>query len=98
MYQLIFHAEATLDFAESMLWYESQQEGLSDRFKKAIDDTLSRIQDKPLLFPIVKSNFREASVPIFPYTIVYRFNKLKSHIIIAAIYHAKRNPKMKYRK
>jgi toxin ParE1/3/4 len=97
MYELGFHPLADIDFAEALIWYETQQEKLGIRFSQAISDTLQRIQRNPELFHIVKRTFREALVPVFPYSIVYKFNKRKKSILIVAIYHAKRNPKKKFR-
>jgi plasmid stabilization system protein ParE len=97
MYDFDFHPIADIDFAEAIIWYEKQQIGLGARFSQAVNDTLQRIQKQPELFHIVKSNFREAFIPVFPYSIVYRFNKIKKSILIVAIYHAKRNPKKKFR-
>lgn len=97
MYELNFHPIADIDFADAMIWYEKQQDKLGARFSQAINNTLQRIQNNPELFHIVKRNFREATVPVFPYTIVYKFNKREKSILIVAIYHAKRNPKKKIR-
>jgi plasmid stabilization system protein ParE len=98
MYQLIFHPEANVDFSDGYVWYETEQKGLGNRFTEAIANTLDRIQKQPELFHKVRNNFREASVPVFPYTVVYRVNKRAKTIVIAAIYHAKRNPKRKFRR
>lgn len=97
MYQVIFHPEASIDFIESKVWYELQQEGLGERFSDAVRSTLDLIQNKPELFQKTKNNFREAVTPVFPFTLVYQVKKRKKLIIIAAIYHGKRNPKGKYR-
>ncbi len=97
MYELSFHPVADIDFEEALIWYERQQEKLGLRFSQAINDTIQRIQKNPELFHVVKQNFREVPVPVFPYSIVYRVNKKKKNILIVAIYHAKRNPKKKFR-
>jgi toxin ParE1/3/4 len=97
MYQFIFHPDVNTDFVDSFIWYEKHQAGLGERFRQAVNETLTRIQDKPELFPVVKSGFRETTIPVFPYSIVYKFNKRKNLITIAAIYHAKRNPSKKFR-
>ena len=98
MYELIFHPEANIDFIDANIWYEKKQENLGIRFTEAVNNLIGLILKQPELFHIVKQNFREASVAIFPYTIVYRVNKRKRIIMIAAIYHAKRNPHLKFRK
>jgi plasmid stabilization system protein ParE len=97
MVQVVFHPEANIDFIEAIVWYEKQQKNLGQRFNEAVNSVIDRILKQPELFHIVKQNFREASVSVFPYTIVYRFNKRKKIVVIAAIYHAKRNPNLKFR-
>lgn len=97
MYAVIFHPGATKDLIEAQVWYELQQEGLANKFADAVRSTIDLILSKPELFPKTKKDFRETTTPVFPYSIVYQFKKRKSLIIIAAIYHGKRNPKKKYR-
>lgn len=95
---LTFHSLANKDFEEAYDWYEEREENLGERFSEAIKETLLRIENRPLLFRIVKQNFREASVRVFPYTIVYRYNRKLDTIFIVSIYHAKRDPKKKFRR
>jgi plasmid stabilization system protein ParE len=97
MYELLFHPAADGEFTEAMIWYEAQQDKLGARFLQAVNETINRIQKNPEMFHIVKRNFREVSVPVFPYSIVYKLNKRKKSVLIVAIYHAKRNPKNKFR-
>jgi plasmid stabilization system protein ParE len=98
MRRVTFHELANKDFEESYDWYEKKEENLGERFAQAIRDTLKIIQDRPEMFHIIKQSFREASVSVFPYTIVYRFNKKKDAIFIVSIYHGKRNLKKKFRR
>lgn len=98
MYQLIFHPDADKEFTESVIWYEEQKENLGERFANAIEEVIQRIQARPESFGYSKRPFREATVKVFPFTIIYKVNKQKQTIYIAAIYHAKRNPKKKYRR
>ncbi len=98
MYALIFHPEADKEFAESVIWYEEQKEKLGERFSNAIEEIIERIQTHPESFGYSKRPFREASVKTFPFTIIYKVNKTKQLISIVSIYHAKRNPKKKYRR
>ncbi len=98
MYQLIFHPEADKEFAESVAWYEEQKENLGERFIAVIEETIKRIESNPQLFGYSKRPFREATVKVFPFSIVYKVNKIKQIVYVASIYHAKRNPKKKYRR
>lgn len=98
MHQIIFHPEAEKEFADSALWYESQQARLGERFLFSIESTIELINQKPELFRKVKKDYREASVPVFPFTIIYKLNKKAKVIYIVAVYHAARNPKKKFRR
>ena len=53
--------------------YEVKQTGLGDRFVSNVKTNLELISRYPERYPKRKGNFREASVGIFPYNIVYIF-------------------------
>jgi len=97
-YQLIFHPQATAEYAEAYQWYEREQKGLGDRFEGKVEEGLFQLQSHPENYGIIKSPYREVSLDVFPYVIVYRINKRKRIIYVSAIYHNSRNPGGKYRK
>ena len=98
MYRLIFHPEALKEFNKSVLWYEDRQKNLGARFIKIVNLVIGRIQNNPEHFRISRDPYREAPVPVFPFTIVYKINKAKRAIYIASIFHTSRNPRLKFRK
>lgn len=98
MYNLIFHPEADKKFVESTNWYNKQKETLGERFIISIESVIKKIQSTPEVYEYSKKPFREAGVPIFPFIIVFKFNKLKGIIYIVSIFHTSRNPKKKFRK
>ncbi len=97
-YNLMFHPEADKEYLEAYQWYKQQQKGLGERFEKMVEQCLQKIALNPENYGISKVPYREASTGVFPYTIVYKLNKKKKLVYVAAIYHAKRNPGDKYRK
>lgn len=97
-YQLIFHPEAEEEYLDAYLWYEEKQEGLGDRFEQKVEQRLKQISEHPEHYAKKKASFRESSVDVFPFRIVFVVNKKKKSIYVAAIYHTKRAPKHKYRK
>ena len=97
-FKIVFHSKAELEYIEAFHWYENEKEGLGERFEKLIEKKLNQIQLHPENYGVNKGGFRETSVDIFPYTIVYKILKQKGLIYISAIFHAKRNPKNKFRK
>jgi len=98
MHLVIFHPEASKEFSEAVLWYEIQKRGLGTRFAMAVDILITKIQNNPQLFGYSKKPFREASVPLFPYNIVFKINSKKKIIYISAVFNTNRNPKKKHRK
>ncbi len=97
-FKIVFHPKAELEYIEAFHWYENEKEGLGERFEKLIEKKLNQIQLHPENYGLNKGGFRETSVDIFPYTIVYKILKQKGLIYISVIFHAKRNPKNKFRK
>ena len=97
MFQLILHPTAQKEYEEAMIWYEQQKPGLGKRFEIAVDAIIKKIQTNPELFGYSRKPFREASVILFPYAIVFKINKSNQTVYIAAVYHTSRNPKKKYR-
>lgn len=96
-YQLIFDAKASKEFLDSLDWYEDQQEGLGNKFEKAVYQRLSEIQQNPERYSQKRKPYHETKVKRFPFLIVYKFYKLKKTIFIVSVFHTSRNPKQKYR-
>jgi plasmid stabilization system protein ParE len=98
-YTYRFHPLAKKDYDETYAWYEDKQNGLGERFLKAVRSKIEEI----VLYPEVygsKGNkkFREAAVNFFPYLLVYKINKRKKEIYFSSIHHSKKHPRKKYRK
>lgn len=94
-----FHIEAEKELLDSMKWYEEQSEGLGNRFFEAVKLRISAIQQNPERYKTIKQHYRETLVDKhFPFTIVYRYNKIAETITVAAIYHGFRNPRKKFRR
>ena len=98
-YSAKFHPSISLDYTEAYEWYEEKEEGLGQRFFDAVGMKINQILLHPLHYSS-KGNetFREVSVDVFPYQIVYQINHDKKEIYISSIHHAKKSPKRKYRK
>ena len=83
-YSYRFHPKSKEDYNEAFAWYEDQQKGLGERFLKAVHNKIAEIISNPEAFGSrTNKNFREASLDIFPYLIVYRINKRKRKFISA---------------
>lgn len=97
MYKLIFYEDAEHEYMESFVWYGMQLEGLEERFKNAIDQTLKKIETDPQYFRYCRPPFRKASVKVFPFTIVFKINEPDHPVFIAAVYHVSRWLERKFR-
>ena len=81
-------AAAELDAAYH--WYERQDEGLGDRFLDEIEVALSRILDRPELFPCVRSDFRRCLIRRFPFSLIDTVET--SRIVVHAVFDNRRDP------
>ena len=96
--QLLINEAAQKEWDRAAAWYELKQTGLGDRFVSTVKVKLESISRYPERYPKRKGNFREASVGIFPYNIVYTFYEKEGIITITSIFHTSRNPVYKYKK
>ncbi|MBD0331725.1 MAG: type II toxin-antitoxin system RelE/ParE family toxin [Chitinophagaceae bacterium] len=98
-YHAIFHAEVKTDYDEAYVWYESQEEGLGEKFLAAVRNKIEEIVISPETYgERTEKGYREAVVDGFPFSIIYTVYKKKKEIFISSIHHHKKNPKKKYRK
>lgn len=86
--------EAKQDIADAMKWYADKIENLDKRFLKAVEETISRIQQNPLAFKRVYKKLRQTAVRKFPYIIVYEPES--ETIIIYSVFNTWQHPKKKF--
>ena len=74
------------------LWYESKRSGLGAEYLASIDETIERVGDRPLAFPVWKQGkpYRHCVVDRFPFVVF--FTASPSAILVLAVAHAKRRP------
>ena len=96
---MTFRAEARDEMENAYNWYEDQKAKLGedfldcvDNFLDCVDSTLDRIEQRPESYPCCFQDFRRAMIHRFPYVIYYRI--ISSRIIVIAIVHGKRDPKI----
>lgn len=91
-YVLTFRVEARDELEAAYNWYEDQEAKLGEDFLNCVDSTLDRIEQQPEIYRVVFKDFRRAVIHRFPYVIYYRV--ISSRIIVIAIVHGKRDPKI----
>ena len=89
--ELIIRLEAEAELGEALEWYESRVQGLGSEFLLVIDSTLANILRNPLQHPLVHKDVRSTLLRRFPYKIF--FVPGNRHVVVIAVFHAKRNPK-----
>ena len=96
-YKTLLLSKARKELANGWQWYEERHQGLGDRFVKVVLEKITQIENTPKRYPIRIGQYHEATVPVFPYLVIYRINKSKNLVIVAGIFHTKRNPLKKVR-
>jgi plasmid stabilization system protein ParE len=81
---------AELDLHEARRWYRENAPHVDQRFRQSVRETLRRIGNRPVLYPVVHRDIRHAPVRRFPYSVFYRF--VGETALIVAIVHQARNP------
>src|SRR6266566_2453614 len=90
--ELILRPAVKMEVDEIISYYEKQKKGLGLLFLGVLGEIVDRIQHYPLLFAVQHNKIRKASVKNFPYNVYFRI--YKNQIIILAVLHQKRNPKI----
>ncbi len=89
--------EAQADIREAATWYETREAGLGLRFVGEVRESLQRIADSPLRFPIIDQDVRRALLHRFPYSI-YFVNEPEATAIIAVLHQHRRPASWKSRR
>ena len=89
--------EAQADIREAARWYETREGGLGLRFVGEVRESLRRIADSPLRFPIVDKDVRRSLLHKFPYSI-YFINEPEAAAIIAVLHQHRRPATWKSRR
>ena len=95
-YKLRLTEKAEKEYIKAFVYYEDKQPDLGFRFEQELEELLIIIDKTPLLFAKKYKNFHEPLLKHLPFLIV--FEVIDHDIIVQSIYHAKQNPKKKYKK
>lgn len=92
MYKAKYFDEVLVDVQEAKKWYKEQQEGLEERFSKAIEEAVLKVLKMPAAYSVRYKNIRIAHPKIFPYNIhFYIDEKEEQVVIIGIIFNKKQN-------
>jgi len=92
-YRLVITAEARIDIAEAVRWYEERSPGLGRRFFHALAERLRAIRADPCRpSGFGRRRIRKSRVRKFPYAVYYEVRG--EEIRIHAVFHGARSPRM----
>ncbi len=99
MYSYRFTRAAEKDLEEAYLWYEDQQEELGIRLLDDVERACRYIAQSPDRYPVYNKDRRrfllKAIGSIFTsYVILYRILEKEKAVIIIAVAHTSRNPRV----
>lgn len=77
-------------------WYEEQKEGLGDLFLSELSRCYTKLEKNPLFYQKLKKNYRHLVLSKFPYVLI--FELIENDIIIFAVFHTARSPKLKFKR
>ena len=92
--RILIRPEAREDLSAASSWYADQAPGLGQRFLAAIREQLLQIRTTPEAFPFFHQGTRRALIRRFPYGIVYLVQPEQQRIVVLAILHCGRDPKL----
>jgi len=95
-YSLEIKEEALDEIIQAYQYYESQVEGLGEKFLSQLDIYFERITSNPRLFASNVPPYREAFIQIYPYLIIYEIDD--TSVVVYSVFNTHRNPKDKYQK
>jgi toxin ParE1/3/4 len=79
---------AKADVAKAAAWYETQSDGLGDKFLSRVTEAIENIGGHPRAYREVIRDVRRANMRQFPYALWFR---LEGDAVIIACLHAKRD-------
>jgi len=83
--------DAIRDIEEAIIWYESQQKGLSKQFLVLLEEHIDRLRSNPY-FQIKYSDVRCLPIKKFPFMIHYTLEENTQSVIIRAVFNTHINP------
>ena len=85
-----FLEEADREFSAAVVYYDSQEPGLGQRFEDEIELALFWLVEHPHICPLRRGTYRRMNLHIFPYYIPYVIRE--STLWVVAVAHSLRRP------
>lgn len=82
------------DIREAKDWYRNQKHGLEKDFVREVKRCILRLQENPFAYEVKYRNVRTAFTEVFPYAIHFYIDETAKSVVVIAIIHQTRNPKI----
>ena len=82
------------DIRDAARWYNKQSQGLGKRFTSEVRDSVRYIKQNPTACSIRYDQVRTAVLRVFPFMIHYTVDEENKTVIISAVLHTSRDPKV----
>ncbi len=93
-YKVKLLSEASLDIKEIIEWYNEERQGLGRRFYESLKSRLNYISNYPFHCQVGYRDVRNILVDKFPYQIHFRIKEPDKSIIVIAVTHTSRDPRV----
>lgn len=90
--ELEYRLQAEIDILEAWTYYESQQNGLGQRFLDILDDTIQRVRTAPQHYSFIDASGtrRDTALDIFPYVVIFEI--VADTIVIFRVFNTYQDP------
>ncbi len=91
-YHLIITSVAEQNVADACVYYETQHEGLSERFLDELQMAFDKIVAHPLYYSFISPDhhFRDIKIIKFPFVVIYEI--VENAVIVIAVFNTHRKP------
>ena len=90
--RVIFEAEAEAELNEAIAWYDSQADGIGQRFSREVRSTLSEAAKNHERFPFAGPTTQKNKMLDWPYSIYFTLLDNLPMMIVVSVFHGARNP------
>ena len=94
VYKIKIDQDALLDLQEIIEWYNQQAQGLGARFFKQTKSQINTLKKSPFVYANRYGDVHCMIIKKFPFMVHYNIDSCHKTIIIFAVFHTSRNPKI----
>ncbi|MBK8565697.1 MAG: type II toxin-antitoxin system RelE/ParE family toxin [Saprospiraceae bacterium] len=91
-FSVIFAKRANQDLQEILDYYNRESPATSQAFLRELIASIDFVAENPKASPIAFAKVRKKVLPKFPFNIYYSVKEKKKEVVVARIWHHKRNP------